>query len=77
MFRRTGRVGLMTVALVIVPLGGLFLLLYGAGLLAVRKRRAASPDPYEEWLTLRDLMRSRGTKSAADSASSLPPWERP
>ena len=51
----------MTVALVVVPLGGLFLLLYGAGLLAVRKRRAPAPDPYEEWLRLRDLMRSRGT----------------
>lgn len=61
MFRKTGRVGLMTVALVIVPLGGVFLLLYGAGLLAVRKRRVAAPDPYEEWLTLRDLMRSRGS----------------
>ena len=70
MFRRTGGVGLMTVALVIVPLGGLFLLLYGAGLLAVRKRRVAAPDPYEEWLTLRDLMRARKTKSAADPASS-------
>ena len=71
MFRRNGKVGLMTLALVIVPLGGVFLLLYGAGLLAVRKRRATAPDPYEEWLTLRDLMRPRGTKPAADPGSSL------
>ena len=65
------KVGLMIVTLVIVPLGGVFLLLYGAGLLAVRSRRAAAPDPYAEWLTLRDLMRSRETKLAADPRSSV------
>lgn len=34
-FRRGGKVWLMTVVLVIVPLGGLLLLLYGAGRLAI------------------------------------------
>ena len=44
MFRRNGKVWLMTVALVIVPWGGFFLLLYGAWLLVVRTRRAAGPE---------------------------------
>jgi soluble lytic murein transglycosylase-like protein len=39
---RTGKAWLMTVALVIVPWGGILVLLYGAGLLIARKRRLAA-----------------------------------
>lgn len=49
---RHGKVWLMTIALVILPWGGVFVLLYGAGLLIVRERRVAA---------LRDLVRRRGT----------------
>lgn len=55
---RNGRAWLMTVALVIVPWGGVFVLLYGAWLLIVR-----------EPLTLRDLVGWRGT-----SRHLLPVW---
>ncbi len=49
---RNRKAWLMTVALVIVPWGGVFVLLYGAGVLI-----AAAAGSLDEWLTLRD----RGT----------------
>ena len=70
-----GNVWLMTLALVVVPAGGIFLLLYAAGLLASRKRRAPGAassvaDPYEEWLRSRDLVPSRGIKPDTDFSRS-------
>jgi hypothetical protein len=67
--RRTSTVWLMTVALLIPPLGVVFPLIYGAGRLAVRKRCLAAADPCAEWPKLRDLVRSRGTRSSADPRS--------
>lgn len=61
----------MTLMLVVVPAGGIFLLLYGAGLLVSRKRRPPISDPYEEWLRARDLMPSRGIKPDIDFSRSL------
>jgi len=71
---RRGKVWLMTLVLVVVPAGGIFLLLYAAGLLA-RKRRApvtasSVVDPYEAWLRSRDLMPSRGIKPDTDFSGS-------
>jgi hypothetical protein len=60
-----GKVLLVTVALLVAPLAGIVLLLYGAGQIAVRRRRRPTADPYVEWLALRDLTRSRGTASEA------------
>jgi hypothetical protein len=72
---RRGNVWLMTLVLVVVPAGGIFLLLYAAGLLASRKRRApvaasSVTDPYEEWLRSRDLVPSRGIKPDTDFSRS-------
>ena len=65
MLRRTSTVSLMAVTLLVAPLGGVLLLLYGAGRLAVRRRRAVPVDPYDEWL--RDLGRSRETDPRSPS----------
>jgi len=54
MFPRKGRVLLLTIALLMAPLAGVALLLYGAGQIAVRRRRRPAADPYIEWLALRD-----------------------
>lgn len=64
MRRSSASVWLLTIVLVVVPLGGIALALYGAGRLALRRRRGTTTiDPYEEWLQLRDLVRARrGTK---------------
>jgi hypothetical protein len=68
---RRVNVWLMTLVLVVVPAGGIFLLLYAAGLLASRKQRApvaasSVGDPYEEWLRSRDFGPSRGIKPDTD-----------
>jgi hypothetical protein len=63
MFGGKGRVLLVTVALLVAPLAGVVLVLYGAGRIAARRRRRPAADPYVEWLALRDLKRSRGTAS--------------
>jgi hypothetical protein len=47
MFRRNGKVLLMTITLLVVPLGGVVLLLYAARLLSVPKLRATLADPYD------------------------------
>ncbi len=69
MLRGNRKAWLMTVALVVVPFAGVFLLLYGIGLLVARKRRAAAPDPYEEWLTFRDRGRWQGADAEAPRRS--------
>lgn len=66
-----GKIWLMTLVLLVVPAGGILLLLYGAGLLAGRKPRKVVADPYEEWLKSRNLMPSRGIKPDIDFRSSL------
>ena len=71
MVGRNGKGRLRTMALICVPCGGLLMLLYATGRLAVRKRRAPAADPYEEWLTLRDLMPSRRPYAAADPRSTV------
>jgi hypothetical protein len=50
---------LLTVAFVIVPLGGLMLVIYGgARHLGKRKRQGSSPDGYSEWLAIRTFARA-------------------
>lgn len=61
---RSAKIWLVTIVLAIVPLGGLFLLLYRAGRLVIRKRRPAT-DSYDDWLALRDLVRSRRLRPVA------------
>src|SRR2546425_12290999 len=61
MFGRKARVLLVTVALLVAPLAGVVLLLYGAGQIAARRPRRPAADPYVEWLGLRDPTRPRGT----------------
>ena len=43
----------------VAPLGGIVLVLYGLARLAVRKRQGRPLDPYAEWLSLREQLRSR------------------
>ncbi|MGH7325007.1 MAG: hypothetical protein ACREJ9_10220 [Candidatus Rokuibacteriota bacterium] len=57
---------LLTAALLVAPLGGVILMLYGAGRLILRKRLETAIDPYAEWLALRDRMRSRADAAAGE-----------
>jgi hypothetical protein len=67
---------LLTVAFVIVPLGGVMLILYGgARRLGKRKRDGSGPVVYAEWLALRSFARShtldrlsRGRRRAESAA---------
>lgn len=68
-FWRRHRTWLLTAALVVAPLGGLALLLYGLAKLAIRKRKGRSLDPYAEWLALREQLRNRRPAPPADGAS--------
>lgn len=52
MLRRTSAVSLMTVAILVVPFGGLLVLLYGAARITADKRRGDAAHPYGEGLTL-------------------------
>jgi hypothetical protein len=56
---RKHRTWILTAALVVAPLGGVALILYGLAKLAVNKRRGRSLDPYREWLALREHLRRR------------------
>jgi hypothetical protein len=56
---RRGRTWLLAAAVLVVPLAGVFLVMYGVGRLALKQRPKPAPDPYKEWLDLRDLMRSQ------------------
>src|SRR5439155_22773889 len=49
---RKAEVLLVTVALLVAPLAGVVLLLYGAGEIAARRPRRPAADPYVEWLAL-------------------------
>src|SRR3989454_12674677 len=62
---KKAKVLLVTVALLVAPLAGVVLLLYGAGQIAARRPRRPAADPYVEWLALRDLTRPRGAASEA------------
>lgn len=65
---RRHRTWLLTAVLVVAPLGGVVLVLYGLARMAVRKRQGRSLDPYAEWLALREQLRSRQTSSQRDGA---------
>jgi hypothetical protein len=65
MVLKSGKMWLLTAALLLAPLGGVILILYGAGRLALRKRLETTIDPYAEWLALRDRMRSRAPDAVA------------
>lgn len=58
MFPSSARAWLLMIVAAVVPLGGIALVLYGAGLLVFGKRRALTIDPYDEWFNLRALLRS-------------------
>lgn len=64
---RRHRTWILTAALVVAPLGGVALILYGLARMAVRKRRGGSLDPYAEWLALREQLRSRHAPVNGDS----------
>lgn len=59
MSRGSARSWLLMIVAVLLPLGCIALVLYGAGRLAFGKRRVATIDPYDEWLKLRDLLHAR------------------
>lgn len=59
MFQSTGRAWLLTILVIVVPLGGIALALYAAGRLVFRKPIGPTFDPYDEWLRLRDQLRAR------------------
>lgn len=68
---RRHRGWLLTAAVVVVPFGSVLLVMYGVGRLVLSRRPKTTYDPYREWLSLRDLMRSRRTHSdGLESASS-------
>ena len=65
---RRHRAWILTAALLVAPLGGVALILYGLAKLAVNKRRGRPLDPYAEWLALREQIRRRRNGSVqADS----------
>jgi hypothetical protein len=76
-WKRVGLI-LLTVAFVIVPLGGVMLVIYGgARRLGKRKSQGAGADGYSEWLALRSFARahtvdrfSRARRRAESSAAS-------
>jgi hypothetical protein len=68
-FWRRHRTWLLTAALVVAPLGGVALALYGLAKLALRKRKGRSLDPYAEWLALREQLRNRRPAPPANGAS--------
>jgi hypothetical protein len=63
---RRHKTWILTAALVVAPLGGVALILYGLAKLAVRKRQGRSLDPYAEWLALREQLRRRHTETNGD-----------
>jgi hypothetical protein len=60
---RRHRGWLLTAAVVVVPFAGVLLVMYGVGRLVLSRRPKTAYDPYREWLSLRDLMRSRRAHS--------------
>lgn len=70
MVRGRRKLWLMTLVLIVVPLSGIAVLLYGAGRLARGGRRVPPTDPYDEWLRLRDLLRAQRRRSGDDRVPS-------
>jgi hypothetical protein len=60
---RRHRGWILTAAVVVVPFAGVLLVMYGVGRLVLSRRPKTVYDPYQEWLALRDLMRSRRPQS--------------
>jgi hypothetical protein len=63
---RRHRTWIITAALVVAPLGGVALILYGLAKMAVNKRRGRPVDPYAEWLALREQLRWRNGSGQSD-----------
>jgi hypothetical protein len=63
---RRHRTWIITAALVVAPLGGVALILYGLARMAVNKRRGRPVDPYAEWLALRAQLRGRNGSVKSD-----------
>jgi hypothetical protein len=63
------RTWLLTAAFVVAPLVGLGIVLYGIGHVAVGRRTKPAPDPYAEWLSLRQLVPARAGQHAGASTS--------
>jgi hypothetical protein len=79
---RRRRIWLLTAAVVVVPFAGVLLAMYGVGRLVLSRRSRKPYDPYQEWLALRDLMRSRrphsnGVESSEAKSSPSAPARRP
>jgi hypothetical protein len=72
---RHGRTWLLAAAFVVMPFASVFLVMYGVGRLVLKRRPKTVFDPYQEWLTLRDLMRSQ--RQHADRVESADPLRRP
>ena len=72
---RRHRGWILTAAVVVVPFAGVLLAVYGVGRLVLNRRPKALYDPYQEWLSLRDLMRSR--RSPTDGLASTTSTRRP
>jgi hypothetical protein len=61
---RRSKPWLLTAVIVVAPLGGVALILYGLAKLAVKKRLVRPLDPYAEWLALREQLRNRHAQEA-------------
>ena len=72
---RRHRGWILTAAVVVVPFAGVVLAMYGVGRLVLNRRPKTLYDPYQEWLSLRDLMRSR--RSPTDGLASTTSTRRP